>query len=294
MELNCLNNAYRWGVRKKLIKINSIEKRARYHVPSEATHCREYAPESPEELHAAAGMLMSSRRSEALGWQLLIEGMTGLRCREAVELRMDARTIEAGGLTSDGKNLCVRRAKKSTKFNTNVKVHEGLQVVLAAHKIWHQARYPLSSWYLPGRKNGLAEDENARPKNEAAPEPASEDFTSTLKHVDKGALTKSLGRLFEKKKLPRKYTSHGGGRAFYIYARRCQGAQDAEICYEINHTGGVGTLEQVYGLPARHWQNGDAPGMDWLPKNKKDCAWMKIQGVDFSALDTPCELDYVI
>jgi hypothetical protein len=39
-----------------------------------------------------------------------------------------------------------------------------------------------------------------------------------------------------------------------------------QICYEINHTGGVGKVEQVYVLPARHWKNGQAPGMPRLPK----------------------------
>jgi hypothetical protein len=91
LDLNCLNNAYRWALRKKMIKTNPIEKRAKYSDSSEVTHCREFCPESAEELNAVAGMLMSSRRSEALGWQLLIEGMTSLRCDEAVQLRMDAR-----------------------------------------------------------------------------------------------------------------------------------------------------------------------------------------------------------
>jgi integrase len=268
LDLNCLNNAYRWGLRKKLIKTNPIEKRAKYHAPSEVTHCREYAPESPEELHAAAGVLFSSRRSESLGWQLLVEGMTGLRSDEAVHLRMNARATEAGGLTPDGRNMCVRRAKKSSKFNVNVRVHPGLDAVLAAHRIWHAARYPLSPWYFPGR-NRLA-----------------------LKHTDKSALTHALNHLFQKGKLLRKYTSHGGGRAFYVYARRSQGADDPQICYEINHVGGVGTLEQVYALPAKHWQNGEAPGMDWLPKGAP--AWSKIKKVDFSSLDRAAALEFEI
>jgi hypothetical protein len=285
LDLNCLNNAYRWGLRKKMIKTNPIEKRVKYTVPGQVVHCREFCPESALELHSVAGVMMSSRRSEAVGWQLLIEGMTALRCDEAVQLRVDARANEAGGRTPDGKNLCVRRALKSKKFNCNVKVHEGLDMVLAAHRIWHEARYPISPWYIPGRtkKVGEPEEIEGEPAGENGEAPA--EATVALKHAYKGALTKSLDRLFKTGKLPRKYTSHGAGRAFYVYARRCQGASDTEIAYEINHTGGVGTLEQVYGLPAKHWQNGDAPGMDWLPKDPKDYAWNKIKGVDFSALD---------
>lgn len=261
LELNCLNSAYRWAKRKKLVRTNPIFDRVRYYSPGDAVHCREYAPENADELHTAAGTLFSSRQSEPLGWQLLIEGMTGLRSAEAVSLLMNARATEPGGLTKDRKTLCVRRAKKSKKFNNCVQVHAGLELVLAAHAIWHTARFPLSAYYLPGRAKAAG------------------------KTVSAGALTKSLDRLFQKGKLPRKYTSHGAGRAFYVYARRSQGADDPQICYEINHTGGVGTLESVYALPAKHWQNGHAPGMDWLPKKKEDYAWLKMKTVDFSALD---------
>jgi len=113
LELNTLNNAYRWAVRKKLIKVNPIASRARYHPATAAKHCREYAPTDTDELHEVAGTLMSSRRSEVLGWQLLYEAMTGLRSEEAVQLRLNARPNEAGGLTPDGGSVCVRRADKS-------------------------------------------------------------------------------------------------------------------------------------------------------------------------------------
>src|ERR1035437_8518613 len=98
LELNALNNAYRWAARKKLIRINPIASRVRYHSATAAVHCREFAAEDADELHEAAGALMSSRRSETAGWQLLIEGMTGLRSEEAVMLRMDARATDAGGV----------------------------------------------------------------------------------------------------------------------------------------------------------------------------------------------------
>ena len=94
---------------------------------------------------------MASRRSETLGWQLLVEGLTGLRTEETVTLRMDARTDEPGGLTPDGGSLCVRRAKESSRENPYVPVNRGLREVLTAHKIWHDQRYPLSPWYFPGR-----------------------------------------------------------------------------------------------------------------------------------------------
>jgi len=262
-----------------------IASRARYHSAPAAKHCREYAPTDTDELHQVAGALMSSRRSKVLGWQLLYEARTGLRSEETVRLRLDARPNEAGGLTADGGSLCVRRAEKPKSYNPYVRVHEGLADVMAAHKIWLAKRYPSSPWCFPGRER------------------------DAHKHVDKSALTKALDRphqVFlefrktesdpakfpEQPHLTRKYTSHGAGRAFYVYARRCQGADDPQICYEINHTGGVGTLEQVYALPARHWKNGQALGMPWLPKGSP--AWSRIKGLDFSALHVTTGVSYDI
>jgi hypothetical protein len=182
----------------------------------------------------------------------LYEGATGLRSEETVLLRMDARSDEPGGLTPDGRSMCFRRARKSKKFNLYVQVHEGLKLIRQAHKMWHAKRYPLSPWCFPGRER------------------------KTLRHVNKSPLTKSLDRLHQvyvdfrktekdpkefpkKPHLTRKYTSHGAGRAFYVLVRRSQGVSDPQIAYELNQIGGVGTLEQVYGLPPEHWKNGNAP-----------------------------------
>ena len=275
LDLNCLNNALRWAVRKTMLNTNPIASRERYYTVSEATHCREFAPTDGDELHHIAGVLMKSRRSETLGWQLLYEGMTGLRTEETAALRRDARADEPGGLTVGKKSMCVRRAKKSKKFSHYVQVHDGLSLVMNAHQIWLEQRYPLSPWYFPGRDR------------------------AAMKHINKSVLTKALDRLYqvyvkfretekdptkfpEEPHLTKKYTSHGAGRAFYVLVRRSQGIEDAQIAYELNQTGGVATLEQVYGLPPEHWKNGNAPRLSWLPTGEP--AWTKIKGVDFSAL----------
>jgi len=281
LDLNCLNNAMRWAVRKQLLTANPIGARDRYYTASDATHCREFAPSDANELHTVSGVLMSSRRSETLGWQLLFEGMTGLRTEETVTLRVDARPDEPGGLTSDGGSMCVRRAEKSKKYNNYVQVHEGLKFVMKAHRIWHEQRYPLSPYYFPGR------DKKA------------------LGHINKSVLTKALDRLYQVyvkfreheldlKKLPdqpyltKKYTSHGAGRAFYVLVRRSRGISDSQIAFELNQIGGVSTLEQVYGLPPEHWKNGNAPELSWIPKGEP--AWSKIKKVDFSALESKTSL----
>ena len=117
LELNTLSNACNWAVRKKLIEHNPIRDRKRYHKASNARHCRECAPEDADELHSIAGHLFKDPRSEALGWQCLFGGSTGLRTNELLALRIDARPDEPGGLTDDHGSLCVRRSKSVGRDN---------------------------------------------------------------------------------------------------------------------------------------------------------------------------------
>jgi hypothetical protein len=186
LELNTLNNATRWAVRKRMLKTSPTASRERYQSSKNVKHCRDYAPSDMEECHVVAGVLMSTRPSETLGWQYLFE------------------------------------------------------------------EKPLEG-------------------------PA-----------DKSALTKALGRLFAncarnkkisdpKKRLlelKKKFTSHGA-RAFYVFVRRSQGATDAQIAYEINHVGGVATLEKVYGIAPPHWRDSKAAAISWIPKGSP--AWERIQ-----------------
>jgi len=183
-------------------------------------------------------------------WQCLFEALTGLRTGEALSLRMDARPDEPGGSTQDGGSLCVRRSKNPSRDNPYAQVHDGLKELLSAHKSWRQARYPKSPWYFPGRDREAGG------------------------HVFKDTLTKALDRLFETGVLKKKFISHGM-RAFYVLVRRSHGASDAQIAWEINHTGGVGTLEIVYGGIPPHWLQGQGPKLSWMPKGKP--AWKAIR-----------------
>ena len=191
-------------------------------------------------------MLFQKRQSEVLGWQCLFEAYTGLRTGEALSLRVDARPDEPGGITQDGGSLCVRRSKNPSRDNPYAQVHDGLEELLSAHKAWHQQRYPNSPRYFPGRDREAGG------------------------HVIKEALTRSLDRLFETKALKKKFISHGM-RAFYVLVRRSHGISDTQIAWEINHTGGVATLEAVYGGIPPHWLQGHGPKLSWMPKGKP--AW---------------------
>jgi hypothetical protein len=250
LDLNTLSNALNWAVRKKLIKENRVKSRVRYHSSTDARHCKAMAPENVDELHDIAEKLFLDRRSETLGWQALIEGMTGLRTNEALALRMNARSDEPGGVTEDGNSLCVRRSKKPGRDNPYCEVHAGLKALLAAHKAWHKKRYRGSPWYFPGRD-----------KDAELP-------------ISKGALTQTLQRLFARKELKKKFISHGM-RAFYVLVRRSNGILDSQIAWEINHVGGVATLEKVYGGVPPHWANGKGPRLSWIPRRKP--AWESIK-----------------
>mgnify|MGYP001317676502 CR=1 FL=1 len=249
LERTTLSNALGWAVRKQVVETNPIKSRSCYHCPNESRHCRECAPADMDELQEIARLLFSDKRSETLGWQVLFEGMTGLRTNEILSLRLDSRPDEPGGITEDGRSMCVRRSKKPGRDNPYVLIHEGLKPFIAAHRQWHQKRYPQSPCYFPGRNVG--EDQP----------------------VYKCALTRALDRLFKEKKLKRKFTSHGM-RAFYVLVRRSQGIGDAHIAWEINHVGGVTTLEKVYGGIPPHWLQGQGPKLSWIPKG--EVAWASI------------------
>jgi len=250
LELTTLSAALDWAVREELIEINPIKSRTRFHSSTEARHCRELAPADVDELHTISALLFKDRRREALGWQALFEGLTGLRTNEALSMRLDARPDEPGGLTADGGTLCVRRSKKAGRDNPYIEVHAGLKQLMEAHRDWHSKRFPESPWYFPGRHPKGAEP------------------------VTKGALTASLRGLFLSKKLKKQFTSHGM-RAFYVLVRRSHGISDTQIAWEINHVGGVGTLEKVYGSAPPHWSKGGGPKLSWIPKGKPAWAHLK-------------------
>lgn len=247
LELNTLNNAMKWAVRKQLIKVNPVAERVSYYSPNQARHCKDVAPISADDLHATARLLFADRRSESLAWQALFEALTGLRTNETLALRRDATPNEPGWITEDGGSLCVRRSKKAGRENPFVEVHEGLKMLLAAHRSWHQVRHPDSPWFFPGR--------------------------DSKSQLTKCALTHGLTRLYREKAIARKLTSHGL-RAFYVLVRRSNGISDTQIAWEINHIGGVGTLEKSYGGVPQHWRDGKAPRLSWFPQGPP--AWQSV------------------
>lgn len=162
-------------------------------------------------------------------------------------LCVGAKSDEAGGITDDGKSLCVHHVKAGRYVNPYVLIHDGLKQLINAHRAWLKERYPKSRYYFPGRGGKGV--------------------------VSECALTHRLTNLLKQGKLRKNFTSHGA-RAFYVKVRRSQGASDAQIAWEINHVGGTRTLENVYGGVPQHWRDGKGPNMSWLPKVP---SWAKMQ-----------------
>jgi integrase len=246
-ELNTLRNAFRYALRRGLVKGNPLTDRPKYQPPKLVTHCREFMPGDATELHNIARLLFSCKTSEVLGFQLLFTAYTGQRTCEILKLRTDAPADEPGHLSQDGKCLRVWRAKGQALVNPFCTVHEGMEPLLRAHKSWLERRYPKSGWFFPGR--------------------GGEEL------VEKAALAHALRRLREKGLIKRKVTPHGA-RAFFVTVRRSQGAPDSQIALEIGHTSGGSTLAAVYGGVPPDWIRGGGPKMSWLPASQP--AWSEL------------------
>jgi integrase len=240
LDLNTLSNAFAWAMRAELVKANPVANRPTYHSESKVRHCRETMPHNVDELHQLAAVFLNRRSTSAgLGWQTLIEGLTGLRTCEALKLRTDAGPYEPGWITEDGKSLCVRRVKRQAAVNPFCAIHDGLRAVLDAHAAWKAQHYPDSPWFFP------------------SPHDPTKPLGST-------ALARALLRLHDKA-IGHKVTSHGL-RAFYVLVRRSQGATDSQIAAELGHLTGGSTVEKVYGGVPLNWLNGGGPNLSWVPK----------------------------
>ena len=243
LDLNTLSNAFSWATRTELVDRNPLRDRPGYHTSAMVRHCRETMPANADEAHRVAGVFFNRRsNSVVLGFQTLIEWLTGLRTAEAILLRTDAQPNEPG--YDDGKYLCVRRVKKQHAVNPFCLITPALRAVLDAHAEWKAARYQDSPWFLP------------------SPDDPAE-------HVGETALARALLRL-DTKGCGHKVTSHGL-RAGYVLIRRSQGATDAQIAAELGHLTGGSTVEKVYGGIPINWLNGGGPNLSWEPTT--DPAW---------------------
>lgn len=239
LELSTLSSALHFAVLEGLAEFNALAgARPRFYQASKARHCRDFAPVSGDDLHALATALFESPRSECLGWQVLVQAMTGCRTSEVLRLRWDAKSRSDAGFV-EGEWLWLRRSKGGV--NPFAVVHPALKECLAALSDWRRRRFPGSPWFFPS------------PYDET-------------RHVDSTALIHALKRISPLVSKGKR-TAHGL-RAFFVTVRRSQGISDAQVAAEIGDATGAAIVASTYGAVPPNWRGGPEIGfmpLDGLP-----------------------------
>lgn len=245
LELVSLSSVFHWSVATERLPVNPLAGAVTFRDPQTIRHCRDTKPRSGDDLHRLAHYFFQDPRSEVLGWQLLVEGLTGLRTSECLSLRIDA--VRRGDVCDPGymdeRFLHVRRCKLrggcvavTPYIQLDDPLRPCIRPLLLSLRAWVTSRYPDSVWYLPGRDG--------------------------ISPLSTGSLSKALVKACPMLGLP-KITSHGL-RAYYCTARRSQGIDDIRLAYEMGHRSGPDQVRRTYGDPPAHWV-GLANVFTWLP-----------------------------
>lgn len=249
-ELTTLSNLLEWAARnprKTGVKHNPISSRPRFDNPKLVRHCTAVMPRTDEEFHARAAFLLSSTVSQPLGWQYLLEGLTGCRTSEILACRLDARQLtnddgEPGYF--DSHKLHIIRCKAGINAFALMEAtpgHDPLRDCMQAFLNWHEKEYPESHWYIPGGKS-------KQPMTRCALNNALE-RASTVLGLDK-------------------VTSHGQ-RAYFVHTLRAMGVPDNEIAARLGHRS-TQMIEQTYGRVKAGWFG--SWQQDFLPEDSAP-AW---------------------
>lgn len=245
MELATLCGVFNWAFIRGVIEVNPLTVRPKFRGEDGAKirHCRDAMPNTAAELHSLAGALFEDPRSEVLGWQLLIEAMTGCRTSEVLRLRWDAANRSQSGFI-EGSHLWLQRSKNGV--NPFCEIHPALEETLQALKCWRAWRkFSANPWFLPSTRNpGQA--------------------------VTDKSLTQALSRVAPLV-LGRKVISHGL-RAYYVTVRRSMGIADVQIAGEIGDVSGAALIVSTYGAMPANWRGGD--GLGWAVEKP---AWQALK-----------------
>lgn len=241
LELHTLSNVLRHAVSHGHLLTNPLATGRPKFAAKTIRHCRDTAPLHAEELHALAAHLFAQRRSEILGWQLLIEAMTGCRTSEVLRLRTDAQRPRDPGYV-EGEWLWLHRAKNGV--NPFALVHPALRACLDALHRWRLLRKISAPWYFPSP---------TRPGSPVA-------ITSLTQAL------RTAGPLV----VGRHLTSHGL-RSYYVTVRRSQSISDAQIAAEIGDKSGAAIIVSTYGSIPPNWRG--EKEITWLPAPPTPPAW---------------------
>jgi integrase len=234
LDTAALSNVMSYGVATGQLEMNYIRSgRPRYRRAADVRHSRTVAPADASVIHRLADELLSSVRSEVLGWQLLFAMFTGCRTSELLRLRLDADGPHAAGFYQDGHLFLGARSKHGV--NPWAIVGPEFAECIDCFTRWHRKRFASSPWYFPSpKKRGHA--------------------------VDANALGHALARSCRSLELPH-ITPHGL-RSFYVTKRRSDGVADTVIAGEIGDQT-VSLLQTTYGARPANWTGGAA--LSWLP-----------------------------
>jgi integrase len=239
-ELQTLSNALNHARRVGLAASNPLQYgRPRYDRASEATHARDCAPASGNEIHLLAHELAQDPHGEVLAWQLLISALTGCRTTEILRLRIDAAPRQPGFIEGDW--LWIERAKSGV--NPYVVLHPDLRSCITAHHKWLARRQRGSPWWFPS------------PRVKGVP-------------VEHTSLVHALRRVTAAVGVGHR-TGHGL-RAFYVTVRRSQGISDGQIAAEIGDKS-VALISTTYGQVPPGWRGG--PELSWRPTDGIPSFW---------------------
>lgn len=216
MEITRAKSAMDWGIKRGIWRENTL---SGWRAPRrEIVHCREFMPESGDELQDVLERLLPS----PIGWQAAFEALTGCRTSEVLAFRTDAVSKGDPGWR-EGKYLYVRRSKRG--LFPFVEIHDALDSLLRAHSIWHASGYGTRSrWFFPGQSFGQP--------------------------LTRFALAHALNKLPG----PRR-TSHGL-RAFAVTVWRSHGESNEQVASRIgDRTSRL--IETTYGSLPESWAGGE-------------------------------------
>lgn len=241
-ELVTLSNLLAWcarNPRKTGVRFNPLAERPHYDNPKLVRHCTAVMPMSDEAFHQVAAHLLASDRSRGLGWQTLLEGLTGCRTSEILACRLDATAPGKPGYMNHAA-LHIHRCKDGIEpwaLLESAPGHSPLRDCLQAFLHWHEARYRHTPIFIPNHLNAKLP-------------------------TDRCSLTKALRRACAELELPL-ITSHGL-RAYHVAALRSMGIADAEIAARLGHRS-THQIEHTYGTVKPGWLG--SWQMDFLPED---------------------------
>lgn len=221
LELTTASAVFRWAVRRNIVPSNPFAGRGVRQKENLIVHCTARAPVDADTVHRIATALLSEKASESCGWLFLWLSLTGCRCAEMRELRLDGMAQGnlhvAGSFTSSA--ITIQRAKMRDRDGAiqPIPLQTAAQALLPAWRHWHATRHPANPYWFPGRRSGP---------------------------LDPASLAHSLSRVCTKLGIQR--VQPHGCRSFFTKVMRSVLPDDRQVADLLGHSS-VKLVERIYG-----------------------------------------------